>query len=201
MIVFTSLNFSVKSKICNTLVSDILRHLPCLFKTIKWRINVCVKDRTAIAIVVKHRLNSHAFLERCLNSKRNKLIPIKRKIINLCLWIEEFIFLHEFCSCTFTGNLFCVNLIITFIFLDEIIRCCSHCFKNLLAKFRCFFCIKSIAKFIYCYITKLLHCFVNANEADCIVKMFEVNQTIREIRKDTFFNVPCDDVSYGIQRA
>ena len=59
---------------------------------------------TTIAETIKHCLNTNSFIKICFNTKRNKLISIKREIINIRFRIKELILLHKFCCCVFTQS-------------------------------------------------------------------------------------------------
>ena len=197
MIVLASRNFSSKSKIFNSLFSHILKHIPCLIKTIKRSIYINMQNISTRTIFAKSRSNFYTLLNRGFNTQTYPLIRKQRQIFVYFVRIEHFICLRKFNCRRFPWNCFKINFII-FIFFKFGFNGMDG-LKNFLAKIISLLLINNITKLICISISKSGHCFINSHNANTGITMVKIYQPMRKIGKQPLLHIASNNSTLTVK--
>ena len=82
VILFASLYLCIEGEVGKTLVCYVIYHIPRLLEVQEWSIDIDMCNGATITVTIKEGSDTDSFLHGCLDTKRNELVTIQRKVSN-----------------------------------------------------------------------------------------------------------------------
>ena len=112
MLIIITTHYTIKCEISYALVCNVIKHIPSLSVVGERCINIYMANATAITIVVESGTNINTILQRSMNTKRNPLVAVQRKVFTTISGYSNVSAFKELnCRC-FPRNLLNINHVI-----------------------------------------------------------------------------------------